>query len=188
VALLAILLVAVPPLRAAIADLVVTIGKIQLKPVDRLPDYGEPTVIAPQQMSLEEARSAVPFAFGVPQLPEGWVMKGPVRVNDLGGGPFVEITWSNPGRASTLVFDAFCAPSGGLQFNYLVGTDSFREVQIGGQPAVVTRGGWDQPSNEWSHPEATTVIWKVGDVEYRLMTTSPNVSEEELLAIAESTR
>jgi hypothetical protein len=46
--------------------------------------------------------------------------------------------------------------------SWLVGLDSYREIEIGGEPAVIVTGGWDAGSREWAWLEHTTLIWTVG--------------------------
>jgi hypothetical protein len=191
VALLTVLVMASPPLRAAIVSLQETIGNVSLTITDRSPDTSDATIVEPELMSLEAARTAVPFDFGIPsQVPDGWVMDEQVRVNDLGGGPFVEILWTNPDHArGGISFSARSArQDDGSPGSWLVGADSFQKIEIGGWSAVIVKGGWDYYSREWAWPEVTTLIWTVDDVEYTLSTSDSEGSEARLMAMAESTR
>ncbi len=64
-------------------------------------------------------------------------MEEQVRVTDLGSGPFVEIRWISSDDAGTgMMFSARSAlqDDGSPSFR-LVGQDSFREIEISGQPA-----------------------------------------------------
>jgi hypothetical protein len=187
--LLTVLVSASPPIRAAIASLQETIGDVYLAITDRSPDTSDATIVEPELMSLQAARAAVPFDFGLPtQVPDGWLIEEQVRVNDLGGGPFVEILWANPGHGK-ISFSVWPAHQGdGAPISRLVGPDSFREIEIGGQPAVIVKGGWDHDSREWAWLEVTTLIWTVDDVLYTLATSSDEVSEADLVTMAESTR
>jgi hypothetical protein len=178
-----------PPLRAAIARLQEAIGDVYLSVADHSPDTGDATIVEPELMSLQAARAAMPFDFGLPtQAPDGWVMDQQVRVVDLGGGPFVEISWTNPGHAS-VTFSVRAALQGdGSPGETLVGPDSFRETEVNGRPAVIVTGGWDYYSQRWAWPEVTTLIWTVDDVQYSLVASSDEISEAELVDMAESTR
>jgi len=178
-----------PPLRAAIASLQETIGNVYLVITDQSPDTSDATIIEPELMSLQAARTAVPFNFGIPtQVPDGWVMDEQVRVNDLGGGPFVEIQWANLGHGNITLSVRAAYQDDGAPSGTLVGLDSFRETKVGGQPAVIVRGGWDYDSRAWAWPEVTSLIWTTGDVQYTLVTSSDEISETDLVIMAESTR
>lgn len=134
VVLLTVLVVTSPPVRAAIASLQEAIGDVYLTITNRSPDTSDARIIEPELVSLESAHTMVSFDFGIPsQVPDGWVMDEQVRVNDLGGGRFVEIRWTNPNDAGTgILFSARSALQPG---SWLVSPDSFREIEIGGQPA-----------------------------------------------------
>jgi hypothetical protein len=190
VVLLATVVAASPALRAAIASLQETIGDICLTITDRSPDTSDATIVEPELMSLEAARKAVPFDFGIPsQVPDGWIMDKQVSVNDLGGGPIVEMVWNNSDDTGTgIFFSARSAPQDdGSPVSWLVGPNSFQEIRIGGRPAVIVRGGWDHDSQEWAGPKVITLIWTVDEVEYTLSTSDSEGSEARLMAMAEST-
>jgi len=190
-ALLVVLVAASPPLLAAVASLQETIGKVYLTITDRAPDTSDATIVEAELMSLQAAQTAVPFDFGIPsQVPEEWIMDEQVRVTDLGSGPLVEIRWISSDDAGTgMMFSARSAlqDAGSPSFR-LVGQDSFQEIEISGQPAVIVRGGWDHDSREWAWPEKITLIWTVNGVEYTLSTSDREGSEAQLAAIAESTQ
>ncbi len=175
------------PLRAAMARLHVTIGNVILTSIDRSPDTSGATIVAPELMSLQAARTAVPFDFSIPTLvPDGWVMDEQVRVNDLGGGTFVELVWTNSGRGNLTLSARSIAQADGSPANTLVGMSDLREVEIGGQPAALVMGGWDHDSREWAWPEVMTLYWTSADTAYALSTVDPAVTEAELKAMAES--
>jgi len=183
--LLAVLVAASPSLRAAIVSLQETIGNVYLTITDRSPDTSAATIVEPELMSLQAARTAVPFDFDIPsQVPDGWIMGEQVRVNDLGGGPFVQIEWTNPGHGNI----SLSAKEDIGSVSRLVGPDSLREVEVSGQPAVLLKGGWDHDSREWMWLEVTTLVWKMDGVEYSLSTSGHDLSEADLITIAESTR
>jgi hypothetical protein len=165
------------------------IGKVYLTITDRSPDTHNATIVEPELMSLQAARTTVPFDFGIPgQAPDGWIMDEQVRVNDLGGGSFVEIVWANPGHASIVFSVSAVHQHDGTPMRRLVGPDSFREIEIGGAPAVIVKGGWDRDSGEWAWLDVTTLIWTRDDVQYSLTTVGDEISETDLVTMAESTR
>jgi len=182
---------AAQPLRAAMGSLQQTIGRVYLTITDRSPDTSDATIIEPELMSLEIARTAVPFEFGVPsQVPSGWVMDEQVRVYDLGAGPFVEITWTSLDAGVGHIFLTARAASldDGSPDGWLVGPGSYRETEIGGQPAAIVAGGWDHDSREWTMSGIITLIWTVDGVEYSLCAADSEGAEATLKTMAESTR
>jgi hypothetical protein len=187
---LAVGIAAAQPLRAAMGDLQQTIGRVYLTITDRLPDTSDATIVEPELMSLESARTAVPFEFGVPsQVPSGWVMDEQVRVNDLGAGPFVEITWTSlDGALGNIIFAARAANLGDSPHHWLVGAGGYRETEVGGQPAAIIAGGWDHDSREWTMSESIMLIWTVDGVEYSLYAADSKGAEATLKTMAESTR
>jgi hypothetical protein len=183
--LFVVLLSTSPSLRAAIAGLDVTIGNIRLSVADRSPDSSDAKIIEPELMSLEAAREVVPFAFGIPtEIPDGLAMDEQVRVNDLGGGPFVEMQWTKPGGGGF----SFSVRQDPGSPSWLVGLDSYREIEIGGEPAAIVTGGWDADSQEWGWLEHTTLIWAVDGVQYTLGAGVDNFTGADLITIAESVR
>lgn len=153
--------------------------------------FSDAAIVEPELMLLQAARTAVPFDFGIPnQVPDDWVTDERVRVTDLGGGPFVEIRWTNPDGAGTgIEFSARSAlQNDGSPSGWLVGPNSFREIEISSQPAVIGRGGWDHDSREWNGSKVITLIWTVDDVECTLSTSYSEGSEARLIGMAESTR
>jgi len=181
---------AAQPLRAAMGSLAQTIGRIYLTITDRSPNTSDATIIEPELMSLESARTAVPFEFGVPsQVPSGWQMDEQARVYDLGAGPFVEITWTSLDAGVGHIFlTARAASDEGSPHSWLVGGESYRETEIGGQPAAIVAGGWDHDSREWTMSGTITLIWTVDGVEYSLCAADSEGAEAALKTMAESTR
>jgi len=191
-ALLVVLIAASPPLLAAVDSLQETIGKVYLTITDRLPDTNDATIVEAELMSLQAAQTTVPFDFGIPsQVPEDWIMDEQVRLTDLGSGPFIEIRWiSSDDARIKMIFSARSAlQDDSSPSSWLVGQDSFQEIEISGQPAVIVRGGWDHNSREWAWSEMMALIWTVNGVEYTLSTGGDfEGSEAQLVAIAESTQ
>jgi hypothetical protein len=187
VAVLAIVLVSTSaPLRAAMDQLQMTIGRIYLSIADSLPDISHTTIIEPELMTLKEARAAVPFEFDIPaQIPLGWQMAEPVRLNDLGNGPYIHIDWACPGRGNIVLSIRAADPDDGTPGGWLVAPESSEEIQINGEPAVLIRGGWDADTHQWAWPEVTTIGWTRDGVEYRLEA-GADVSTVDLIGMAES--
>lgn len=67
----------------------------------------------------------------------------------------------------------------------IVDLDRLQEVQINGEPAGLTGGGWDADSGQWdTGNRVRTLTWMHGDVMYQLHSNGATV--EELIKVAES--
>jgi hypothetical protein len=71
----------------------------------------------------------------------------------------------------------------GQPVDWLVELDHLQEVQVNGEPAGLTGGGWDADSGQWTGDDLT-LTWKRGDVMYRL--SSDGLTVDELIRVAES--
>jgi len=164
-------------------------------------------------LTLEEVRETLRFEFQVPTwAPEGFTfansMCGLDRTSDYAG-----FQWKGADEDSGISislqnlrwYDAATqkykirSPSTMLP----VGPDSYEEVQIHGQPAVLVRGDWEWPWGtedsvevfagmedaelNWDKKRGLQLYWVQGDVLYSL-STHANVSAEDLIRMAESTR
>lgn len=186
-AALAVLVVAaVPPVRAAVLDLL-RIGAVVVRqePAPATPTSGtapassaRPTggtpVGAVTARTLAGARAAVGFPFAVPSA-----LGPPTEIAVTHEGRVVELTWSaSPGSASVTHLDVL---GGSLDWGYLkqVWTD-LTSTEVDGHPALwigaphrlqwVDRSGTSQPAP--ARTAGPTLVWVVptaaGEVTYRL--------------------
>jgi hypothetical protein len=174
-----------PSARAAFNSLVRQIGGMTFIGPDEtvtqtpIPE-SEITIVPEEILPLDEARAKVPFDISLPTwVPEGFMMATSVRISYFGTKYTpVEITWygSDP-RVGNIILTV------GQQVEWLVDMDHLQEVQINGEPAGLTGGGWDADSGQWLGSNAT-LTWMKGDVMYQL--SSPGAPVEELIRMAES--
>ena len=140
------------------------------------------TIVPHETLPLAEAREKFPFEISLPAwVPDGYVMTPSVKLlyfpNDL---TFVEISWWGPNFADGPIILSISRP-----VKWEVDLDHVQEVQIHGQPAGLTGGGWDAGSGHWDTAEHNlTLTWLRGDAMYLLR--SPGITAEEIIRVAES--
>ena len=197
VALCAVLIAALafsPAARAAFNGLIRQIGGVtylepEEDPNQRPLSESEVTIVPEERLPLEQARTRVPFDILLPEwTPEGYTMSQTVRVTYFpyrptnGTNPFVYITWVKSTKGGGHIELVVSLP-----VNWLVDLDHVQEVQINGQPAGLTGGGWNYDTGAWDTTyNDLTLTWTLGDVMYQLHSSSTTV--EELIRIAESIR
>jgi hypothetical protein len=181
------LLFTLPAARATIDQIVERVGQVYFTVADKLPYREEATIVEGVPMSLDEARAAVPFAFGVPaHLPAGYELdRVEVWTPNETVGQVVVLAWRDPdGMLLQLQIYAF---DEGAPIHTLVGLDSIETVLVSGSEAALVRGAWDSDSGAWGHQEDTvTLIWQVGAVQYSLDARPELITVDELVSIAES--
>jgi hypothetical protein len=164
--------------------------------------------------SIEEAKTQAGFEFKVPT----WVhpvfdLKG-ASVPDMwnseltSGYPQVNLFWERGGILHTpgeLAFQAFNTKMLILDkyypasFGMTVGRGSTRMTGVNNIPAVLIRGDWDynkifetlpSPDNgyEWDKQAALQLLWREGDVVYRIYAIDSLVDADFLIRMAESAR
>jgi hypothetical protein len=183
-----------PAARAAVATLVRQIGGITYVGSEETTSRptsgsGEEYIVPEETLSLTEAQAKVPFEFHLPEwTPEGYTMVSTVRVAYFPyiptntTTPLVYITWVKQHKAEgNIPIELVVGPA----VQWLVDLDHLQEVQINGQPAGLTTGGWDADSGEWETAQHDlTLMWTLGDIMYQLH--SPGATAEELIRMAES--
>jgi len=174
------------------------------------PSYYDPSLL----LSIEEAKTQAGFEFKVPT----WVypyfdLKG-ASVPDMwnsemtSGYPQVDIFWERGGIPHTpwelafqafytkmLIYDKYYPAS----FGMIVGRGSTRMTGVNNIPAVLIHGDWDykkifetlpSPDNsyEWDKQAALQLLWREGEVVYRIYALDSSASADELIRMAESAR
>jgi hypothetical protein len=175
-----------PPATATLGQVEQWIGHVQLTIQDTYQSTRASTLVESVQMSLAEARTAVPYPFGIPTyLPAELEQAVVVSVIQL-DLPIVKLYW--PGQSGGSVqLTAHPFSSVNLTSQTLVGANSHEAVQVNGQPAAVVYGAWNATSQTWSHQtEITTLIWADNGIQYRLLAASTGLDEAELVKMAES--
>lgn len=161
-------------------------------------------------LTVEEAREILRFDFKVPAwVPEGFTfenrMCGVDRTSDSAG-----LYWKGADADSGIGItlqnlrwnDGIKDRIGPPYTMVPVAPDSYQEVQIHGQPAVLVRGDWEWPWGTehaaeqavdgkleltWDKKRALQLYWVEGEVLYYL-TTLADVPAEDLIKMAESTQ
>lgn len=175
--------------RAALATLMREIGGITYIQPEETTDEATPPPDEPsprvreEPISFAEMQEKVPFAISLPTwAPDGYVMSQTAILRYFDGNlQMVYISWSGPnfvdGPITMLV---------GQRVNWEVDLDHLQEIQIDGQPAGLTHGGWGADTGEWGGAGAgnVTLTWIHGDLMYQLM--ARGVTDEDLIRMAET--
>jgi hypothetical protein len=182
-----------PSARAAVAALARQIGGITYIGPDQAADEpsqnsGEVQIVPEEDLSLAEAQAKVPFEIRLPQsMPDGYTMLPTVHVSYFPDIPnnststFVTIAWGQSQDLGGHRIELVIGPPG----SWLVDLDHLQDVQVNGQPAGLTRGGWDADTHQWDTSHGgLTLTWTLGNVMYQLR--SASLTAEDLSHIAES--
>jgi len=174
-----------PSARAAFNNLIRQVGGITyIGPEETTsqatPAPGEEYTIQEETLSLAEAQAKLPYAISLPTwAPEGFDISDTVLITYFSEEYTpVTISWSGPNYADGPINLMI-----GRRVNWLVDLSSMQEVQINGQAAGLTGGGWDADSGQWQGHDFT-LTWMNGDLMYQLR--SPSASAEDLIRMAES--
>jgi hypothetical protein len=174
--------------RAAFQALMKEIGGITyLEPeataYETTPAPEEQATVRQERISLSEFQENGPFEMSLPTwAPEGFVMGETVTLSYFNETmPFADVQWLGPDLAAGPIILMV-----GPRVSWQVDVDHVQEIQINGQPAGLTGGGWDADTGEWGGAGADnlTLTWMRGDLMYQLR--SPAVTAEELIRMAES--
>jgi hypothetical protein len=180
-----------PAARAAFNGLIRQIGGITyLEPDDTHEPLQESqvTLVPEERLSLEQARTRVPFGIQLPSwTPEGYTMSSVVRVSyfpheTLGTNPFVYISWLNSQEVGGARLIELTIAH---RVSWVVDVDHVEEVRINGQPAGLTGGSWNADTGAWDTSMGDlTLTWMHNDVMYLLR--SSGAAVEDLIRMAES--
>ena len=140
------------------------------------------TIVPQETLTLAEAREKFPLEFSLPTwVPDGYSMTPSVRLSYFPENlTFVEISWWGPNFADGPIILSISRP-----VKWEVDLDHVQEVQINGQPAGLTGGGWDADTGQWDTGQHNlTLTWLRGDAMYVLH--SPGITADEIIRVAES--
>jgi len=161
-------------------------------------------------LSIEEAKSQACYEFKVPTwVPSDLYLKGASLFNESasdysrayifwGQGESADVPWELAFQAfytRMLIMDKYYPES----FGMYVGRGSTKMTEVNSIPAVLIRGDWDyhkvfetlpSPDNgyEWDKQAALQLIWREGEVVYRIYAIGSPSSAEDLIRMAESAR
>ena len=134
-------------------------------------------------ISFSEMHEKVPFEISLPVwVPDSYEMSQTVRLRYFDGKlQLAFISWWDPnpihGPIELLV---------GPRMNWAIDLSHLQEVQINGQPAGLSNGAWDADTGKWggSGDGLLTLTWMRADLMYQVR--SFDISQEELIRVAES--
>jgi uncharacterized protein DUF4367 len=134
----------------------------------------------PISMPLADARSQMPFAFGLPaRTPEGFTLQDEVEAvlpTDSSPDASVTLTWQNA-EDDMIALQVSVKAERGSQF---AGAGTTEQVLVNGQPATLTRLGLK------STPRRLSLSWGRDGVTYTLTAEGGVLSAEALIGMAES--
>ncbi|MBI3160013.1 MAG: hypothetical protein HYZ26_10485 [Chloroflexi bacterium] len=194
-AALALALLAVPPVRARLFDILRLGGvRILLEPGEgqETQQPFEPVdLLSGQSLSgrttLAAARQDAPFAIPLPAYPAGLEEPAAVYLQDIGTGPFVILVWPSVEDAQRVGFVLYIlGPGTEISKGPL---EAVQHTLVGGEAAIWTEGLYLVDVQGFHQPvrlvEGGALIWTLGDLTLRLEGAG---SLEEAVRIAESIR
>lgn len=195
--IVATVLLAAPGARAAVGQLIRTIGGITFDFAAQPPDSSGATIIPERIVSLAEARATPPFELRLPAwAPAGFVLQeDQVRIwrpqPPMSGiePQSVSLQWQDLARRQSI--ELRIAHPASSWSTLLVGRESsVEEVAINGQPGALLRGGWE--NGRWRPVPVMTLLWQPEGAEatysLRAYTPSAEVTKADLIRMAESVR
>lgn len=189
-------LLTAPGARAAVGQLIRTIGGIAFDFSTLPPDSSGATIIPERVVSLAEARVTLPFELRLPAwAPDGFVLQDDqVRIWLHTSGAerqTVSFTWRDPAHPQSIHLYIDVDHPASSWGQWLVGSESsVEEVVINGQPGALVRGGWE--NGQWQSERNMTLLWQPAGAEatYMLFATTQftQVTLADLIRMAESVR
>ncbi len=174
-----------PTARAKLVEVIRSIGGVTFSETEEYPGGGDVQIAPGMTLSLEEAQATLPYPIRLPAwVPEGFTQDDTVTITffDDQFTP-VSIGWSRTTEdRQASVIGLTIEP---LNATNVVGPESIKTVEINGQPAAFVHGGWNADTQTWDTRIGRVLMWKMGEQTY-LLSGSPDVSDEDLLRIAES--
>lgn len=192
----ATVLLAAPGARAAVGQLIRTIGGIAFDFTTPPPDSRGAAIIPERVVSLAEARATLPFELRLPAwAPDGFVLQeDQVRIWLHPSGAerqTVSFTWLDPAHPQSIHMYIDIDHPASTWGQWLVGSESsVEEVVINGRPGALVRGGWE--NGQWQSERNMMLLWQPQGPEATYMlsaaTQFTQVTREDLIRMAESVR
>lgn len=158
---------AVPAVRAAVLQYFRNVAGVNFVVEPRLPDYGNPNIVNPQRLSLDQALQAFKQDLSLPAeiADVGALRNGTVEYYAPGLGMHEGISgfWGKVGFSVILPMTPKDAT--------LVGTDQFVPVKLAeGVEGVQYQGGWNSDKRTWDNDPLMgyTVQWQQNGLEFHL--------------------
>lgn len=184
-----------PEVRAQVGEAIKRIGGISYKETDQVaPMTLSAVTIQGKNVSLDEARSLVPYDLKVPTwVPSGFVMEKDLQIVTKEDLPMkrvsnwsvpVTMVWRDRDNRAIVLTEQLASGVGPIQ----VGKESVQEVKINGQPGALIGGMWDGASGTWRYPNMLSLMWLDERLVYKLYSSSSVISVGDLIRMAESLR
>lgn len=179
---------------------------------NELLDGAEPpsTFFALPLLSIEDAKAQSGFEFQVPTwIPSDFILEG-ASLSDKSDIGFERINFfwdqdNSVGEPWKLAFQAYYTKTWIMdEFRYVpfgmyVGDKSTKLTEINGKPAILIYGDWDfqihletsssgRDKLAWNKDVALQLLWREGEVVYRIYAVDPSLSPDDLIRMAESVR
>jgi hypothetical protein len=153
------------------------------------PDGEHLEVLDTEIVSLEEARSRLGYAFGLPGwLPDGFIQNAEIRYLIPDGQVFQQplacLRWENASPSAAL--DLCIQYPAQTDIQYVIGQGGVDEVQVSGQPAALQKGAWDLETKQWVETDLVILMWARDGATYQFSADSTVVSVDALIQMAES--
>ena len=181
---LTITLAVSPSVRAQLQEWSGVIGGVLFTATGDYPgEDGPVTIIPTEEMSLEEARSILPFAIDLPtSIPAGYAREEKISILRFEDGvERVFIHWSAPEKALLeMEIENTTEPK------WLVGPESIEEVLVHGKPAALVRGGWNADTKQWDNMDTLTLYVPYKEQTYIFVAREDDIMVDQLIHIAES--
>jgi len=178
--------------RAGVINLIEEIGGLQFEVTINYPGSPEEdvTIIEPEYLSLEEARSRFPSPIRLPtHVSQGFERLAEVQYYIWSDDTStLTVIWEKR-EGDTLVgmisLDIAPCPSSSTSCGMIVGEGALEEITLNGKPAAVIRGAWNYDTKEYDLSLDTAIQWRYDEnTVYRI--SSHAISLDELIKMAES--
>jgi len=174
-----------PSVRLAVAQGIRTIGGIVFYEMGSLLGPSpEAEVHRVPSVELEQAQAELPCDPALPEwLPEGLKLRSVqvVSKRQPDSPAMAILVWGNAYDESPLTIFIQCPAPVGMT---IPPEAVVEEVEVNGQPAAVVYGKWI--NQRWEPRAWPSLLWRSGDVMYSLISSSPQITAETLVRIAES--
>lgn len=143
------------------------------------------TEASSERMTLDDARTLLPFAVDLPTwTPEGYVLDENVtllKFEDNVERVFVQ--WTAPQKAHLELEIENQKPD---ESKWVIGPGSVEEVLVNGMASALVRGGWHSETQQWSNPQILHLYFPHNGQTYILSSFEKDIPVDELILIAES--
>jgi hypothetical protein len=164
---------------------------------------GPPSLSQSPLLSVEEAANQVSYKFKVPTWgPTQFKVKGAATFDETNSPyPLVNIFWEQgetekvPYELALQIINAKLWIVNGyhiVSFGMQVGKGSTIMTEVNGQPAALIHGDWEfyisNKNFKWAKQATLQLLWREGEIVYRIYAINSSISAAALIRMAESAR